>query len=365
MSDFLKFNEKGNARKEAELRKKEAEILAAAEYVFLEYGFAGSKAEMIAQKAELSVGTLYNIFGSKENLYAILLERIGRDLIVQVESVMKKYPPLEGVEKIILYRLMRHRRLDLFLAPFGAGYLTRDLQFSGSGFDTPRGLYYRYVDALSQIIASGVNGGVFEPVNPFSSAIALEGILNSFVNYWLDPKNPRQAAYDLDEIRKAVMEQLRLRRSPSAVMDGESCKARVPGREVFITKYDCQRLKELIEVARIFDSGLNHEPLDILKRALENGRIINSEDIPKDVVTMNSKIRLYNQKSGERQVLRLVFPADSASSGGTISILTPFGALLLGEWKGALIECTQEGMEERYLIEEILYQPEAAGDFHL
>ncbi|SVD17937.1 uncharacterized protein METZ01_LOCUS370791, partial [marine metagenome] len=67
---------------EAKLSRKEREhmfridlVLDAAEQVFGEYSFADSSVEDIARRAELSVGTLYNLFRSKEEIYMSVVSR--------------------------------------------------------------------------------------------------------------------------------------------------------------------------------------------------------------------------------------------------------------------------------------------------
>src|SRR5207237_1140529 len=51
-----------------------AAILDAAERHFLERGYEATKVDEIAADADVAVGSLYNHFGSKDGLYAALLE---------------------------------------------------------------------------------------------------------------------------------------------------------------------------------------------------------------------------------------------------------------------------------------------------
>ncbi|MFA6716045.1 MAG: TetR family transcriptional regulator [Victivallaceae bacterium] len=350
------------SRKQLENKKRKADILSIAENVFQETGFAAFKAETVAQKVHISVGTVYNSFASKEKLYAQVLEKIGNELVENIDLINKKYGPAKAIEKIIALRLSQHRRLGLFLTFFSGGYINRDDLSSSSIFDCPRDLYYKYLERISKIIERGICLGIFEPVNSHAAAIGFEGILNSFVSYWLDPNNPKQPEGSLNEIKKTVLELLRLHRQDTE--PGNENDVRIPGREVFITKYDYLRLKELIEVAQMFDSGKYAESFDVLTKALTGSKIVNSEEVPSDVITMNSKLELVNQDTGETIISRLVFPSD-LSADNAVSVLTPLGAMLLGQWKGSNIEFEQDGKAKRYIINDILYQPESAGDFHL
>jgi regulator of nucleoside diphosphate kinase len=139
----------------------------------------------------------------------------------------------------------------------------------------------------------------------------------------------------------------------------------VPEREVFITKYDYLRIKELIDVAQMFEPGSLEESLKRLNTALDSSKIVNSEEVPSDVITMNSKIKYINMETGKSNIMQLVFPADISKFENAVSILSPLGIEVLGQWKGSNIEVKQDGKIKKYRLDEILYQPESAGDFYL
>jgi hypothetical protein len=61
-----------------------------------------------------------------------------------------------------------------------------------------------------------------------------------------------------------------------------------------------------------------------------------------------------------------VYPADARPADGRISVLSPVGAALLGESKGQEVELPlPHGQSRRIRILNVLYQPEAQGDFAL
>ena len=98
---------------------------------------------------------------------------------------------------------------------------------------------------------------------------------------------------------------------------------------IYITDNDMQRLTELIAVAREF-SGEDEKYLRDLESELERGKVVKSQDIPSNVITMNSKIRLRNIEAQEEMIYQLVFPGDANADQGKISILAPIGTALLG-----------------------------------
>lgn len=135
-------------------------------------------------------------------------------------------------------------------------------------------------------------------------------------------------------------------------------------RRIYITEFDKRRLEELIAVAEEF-GGHARKDLDALTQELDRAMVVPSRDAPPDVVTMNSKIVVRDVDTGKVMTLVLVFPCEAAIEAGKISILAPVGTALLGYGQGDVIEWPVPAGIRRIRIEEILYQPEAAGDYHL
>jgi len=80
---------------------------------------------------------------------------------------------------------------------------------------------------------------------------------------------------------------------------------------------------------------------------------------------MNSKIRARELDTGRSQVLTLVYERDADLFGEKVSVLTPLGAAILGSRVGDVVEWQSRRGPRQLRIERILFQPEAAGDFHL
>jgi regulator of nucleoside diphosphate kinase len=69
--------------------------------------------------------------------------------------------------------------------------------------------------------------------------------------------------------------------------------------------------------------------------------------------------------TGKELVYSLVFPSEADSSNGKISILAPVGTAMIGYGVGDIIEWRVPAGLRRFRVEQILYQPEAAGEYHL
>jgi len=135
-------------------------------------------------------------------------------------------------------------------------------------------------------------------------------------------------------------------------------------RNIYITDNDMQRLRELIMVAREF--GKEEERyLQELEDELNRGKVIKSQDVPSNVITMNSEVYLRDLNTKEEIIYRLVFPEHADAGRGRVSILAPIGTALLGYRVGDTIEWKVPAGIVKLKVEKILYQPEAAGDYHL
>ena len=135
-------------------------------------------------------------------------------------------------------------------------------------------------------------------------------------------------------------------------------------RTIHITKFDMDRLVEIIEGLRMSRKA-NQAALDLLERELYSAELVDPKDIPRDVITMNSRVSVTDADSGEKMTFTLVFPSASAATENRLSILAPLGMALLGYRMGDIVEWTVPAGVKKLRIDEILYQPEAAGDYHL
>jgi regulator of nucleoside diphosphate kinase len=69
--------------------------------------------------------------------------------------------------------------------------------------------------------------------------------------------------------------------------------------------------------------------------------------------------------TGEANTYSLVFPTEADANEGKISVLAPIGTAILGYKSGDMIEWSVPAGLRRIKVDEILYQPEAAGDYEL
>ena len=131
-------------------------------------------------------------------------------------------------------------------------------------------------------------------------------------------------------------------------------------RTIYITEADMNRLRPLID-------GMKNSRDDLrdLQTELEQARVVAPVDIPPDVITMNSKARLRDLETGEKMIYTLVFPGAANIEENKISVVAPIGTAMLGQRVGDEIQWDVPAGTVRLRVEQLLYQPEAAGHFHL
>lgn len=134
---------------------------------------------------------------------------------------------------------------------------------------------------------------------------------------------------------------------------------------IFMTEVDLARLRKLIDLAREYGNDANRLYLDRLEGELERAEVVDPIDIPKDVVTMRSTVRLKDLDNGKEMVYSLVFPNEADIDEGKISVLAPVGTAMVGYRVGDVIEWEVPSGLRKLKVEESIYQPEASGDYHL
>jgi regulator of nucleoside diphosphate kinase len=132
-----------------------------------------------------------------------------------------------------------------------------------------------------------------------------------------------------------------------------------------LTDSDHVRLREMIQSLADVVGNPFAGHLRGLEQEIAGAEVVPSRRVPPDVVTMNSHVRLRDVDSGVTECITLVYHGDADLLSSRLSVLAPLGVELLGRRAGDVIEWRVAGGVRRLLIERVLYQPEAAGHFHL
>ena len=100
-----------------------------------------------------------------------------------------------------------------------------------------------------------------------------------------------------------------------------------------------------------------------VEEKLDRARIVRSKDIPRDVITLNSVVRIRYVDTGEEHTFTLVLPGDKGET-NRVSILAPTGIALLGYREKDLVEWQVPAGKRRVQIMKVVYQPERHADYN-
>jgi regulator of nucleoside diphosphate kinase len=131
---------------------------------------------------------------------------------------------------------------------------------------------------------------------------------------------------------------------------------------ITISELDVDRLERLLEQV----SSKVLPGIEALETEIGRAKILAPQKMPKDVVTMNSEVKFKVSGSTDTFDLTLVYPKDLDSSGKKISILAPVGSAMIGLKEGDSIEWPKPGGGiMNVTIDEVVYQPERDGKYHI
>jgi regulator of nucleoside diphosphate kinase len=102
-----------------------------------------------------------------------------------------------------------------------------------------------------------------------------------------------------------------------------------------------------------------------LEAELDRALVVAPEDVPHDVVTMNSTVILQDLKTGEIETYTLVYPDRADILNNQLSVLAPVGTAVLGQRVGDVLRWRVPAGWRQLKIEQVVYQPEREGAFHL
>ena len=128
--------------------------------------------------------------------------------------------------------------------------------------------------------------------------------------------------------------------------------------QIHITKPDYLKLIAIVEDFGPANKELSHW-LAVLEHERHRANVVDSHQIPQGVVTLHSRVRLRDLDSEELLTCSLVLPSEAGRTESGLSVLAPVGIAMLGYGEGDSFECATPGGTRRFLIESVLFQPEA------
>jgi len=207
--------EKRSARPSRRQREREAhrrELVEAAERVFVREGYHGATVDQIAQEAEFAVGTLYNFFKGKDDLYAHVTERVARDFMGRFEDgVLSIADPEKAVAALIELRLTHFEDHRGFFRVFLEASPGSQMDPAGALPESCAGLYEQYMDAVTEIFRRGISQGVFDGLDPLYLTLCLDGIITAFTAYWSKREPAEPLAVRVEKMKGEFIGRLKRR----------------------------------------------------------------------------------------------------------------------------------------------------------
>jgi len=198
-------------RREREKLRRRNDILDAAEKVFFEKGYSATKMDDVAEMAELSKGTVYLYFKSKEELYFGLTHRALTYLSDKFKSVIKsKKSGLEKVRDIgtAFFRFSQEQpEYYKTIAQFEMAQLETNEEgeaISRQCHEQGRTVMELVAAAVQQGMADGsIRGGL----DPLKTAFLLQGLSNGVIQLMArEGKHIKEfEMFDPEELRQDFM----------------------------------------------------------------------------------------------------------------------------------------------------------------
>jgi len=185
--------EKKRNRKRREKENRRSTILKAARKLFLERGFKAVTVDSIAEKAEVSKGSIYLCFESKEEIYTQILiadnislnERIQNFSLIEASASQLLLEFARIYVDFFLSDKELFRILMTFMMQTGQMHLTQ--QQSDELIRSTN----ENIKVVSEIIQKGIDSGEFRPMdNIWQMQNAIWGMLNGVISLFLFTGNP-------------------------------------------------------------------------------------------------------------------------------------------------------------------------------
>jgi len=201
------------SRRDRERERHRQEILEAAERVFVREGYHAATVEAIAREAEFGIGTIYNFFQSKEDLYTRVVEKIAQDFMGHFEhQVLSREDPEEAIAALIELRLTHFEEHRRFFRVFFETVPGSRLDPARALPDNCAGLYDRYTEEVTRIFQRGISKQLFDETDPFYLALCLDGVINAFVAYWSKREPTEPLAVRVEKMKREFLG--RIKRHP-------------------------------------------------------------------------------------------------------------------------------------------------------
>ena len=129
-----------------------------------------------------------------------------------------------------------------------------------------------------------------------------------------------------------------------------------------VSMLDKSRLEALIEHGFRGGTALNASASKVLRRLRTADQIVPPDDVPRDLVTMNSTVTLVDTISGTHWEITLVYPEEHDAVENCWSVLSPVGSAVFGLRLYAHADVRRNDLPDaEWVVAYISFQPETWG----
>ena len=173
---------------------KKDKILKAAMKVFAKKGIFETRMEMVAQKAGIAKGTIYEYFKSKDELVQMVFNYILVQMNMHVKQRMATAPsPLEKIKAGILAYIDVDALELSDVSEILPDLWSYGIRIRSSKTDVPfdlRWIYLQYRDLFGRALQEGIDKGHFRQIDTKSVSASIMAAADGFYLQWMsDRKN--------------------------------------------------------------------------------------------------------------------------------------------------------------------------------
>jgi len=100
-------------------------------------------------------------------------------------------------------------------------------------------------------------------------------------------------------------------------------------------------------------NSFDRNNVEELKAELKKATLVKNDDLPRDVVRLNSKVKIQDEHNGKTFELTLVTPHRADIKQRRVSIMSPIGTALIGYRKGQQVQWKVPSGEKTFTILEV------------
>ena len=195
-------------------KERREQLLNIGRSVFAEKGYAATSVEEISQRADVSKPIVYEHFGGKEGLYAVVVDREVEQLLARMTSALDVDHPQAKLEQAARAFLTYVEE-----QPDGFRILVRDSP-SASGTGTYANLIGDIAAQVEYILVAEFKARDYDPKLAALYSRALVGMVALVGEWWLDAKKPKRDVVIAHVVNMAWNGLKELEPKPSLISSG-------------------------------------------------------------------------------------------------------------------------------------------------